>query len=161
MRSWLRVVAAVILLSGALGYAQEPRPQRPPPLPPMPGNGGDVYRDEIIAREKAGLEAMKTGDLAAFAAATADDALFVDGHGVASKAEVMKHLAGFRLKVYTMSEVRFVPVSADGGLVAYTLTETGTSQGKEFAAKVYVSAVWQRIAGRQWVCVFSQETAAK
>jgi len=53
-----------------------------------------------------------------------------------------------------------VPLSADSGLIVYTLTETGTSHGKEFAARVYVSSVWLTRGGK-WMCVLSQETAAK
>ena len=142
-----------ILLMGALGQPQQPRP-------PMPAGGGDVFRDEIVAHERAGLDALKAGDLAAFSEATADDAIFVDSHGLATKPEVAKNVAGFQLKDYTMSGVRFVPVSADGGLIAYTLTESGTSHGKDFSARVYVSSVWLR-SGGHWACVFSQETAAR
>jgi len=39
-------------------------------------------------------------------------------------------------------------------------TEKGVSHGKEFAAQVYVSSIWAK-RGSQWVCLFSQETAAK
>jgi len=59
-----------------------------------------------------------------------------------------------------MDDVRFVPVSADSGLIVYTLTESGTSHGKEFAAKVNVSALWLKRDGK-WLCAFSQETAAR
>ena len=149
-------VGLLVLLSGALACAQQPGQ---PPLPQMPANGGDVYRDQIIASERAGLEAQKSGDTTVFAAAASDDALFVDSHGTASKAEKLKELAGLRLTEYTMTGVRFVPVSAEGGLVSYTLTESGSSQGKKFSARFYVSSVWVR-SGRQFVCVFSQETVA-
>jgi len=145
-----------ILLYGVLAGAQQPRPQ---PLPQMPANGGDVYRDEIIAHERTGLDALKSGDVAAFADATTDDAIFVDAHGLATKPQVVKNVSDLRLTDYTMADVRFVPVSAEGGLVSYTLTESGTSHGKQFSARVYVSSVWVR-SGRDFVCVFSQETPA-
>ena len=72
----------------------------------------------------------------------------------------MKNVAGFRLSDYTMTDVRFVALSADAGLIVYRVAETGTSHGKEFAAKVHVSSLWLRRGGR-WLCMFSQETAAK
>jgi hypothetical protein len=146
----------LILCCWVLAEAQQPRPQ---PLPQMPANGGDVYRDEIIAHERAGLEALKSGNVAAFAGATTDDAIFVDAHGLATKPQVVKNVSDLRLTDYSMADVRFVPVSAEGGLVAYTLTESGTSHGKPFSARVYVSSVWVR-SGRDFVCVFSQETPA-
>jgi ketosteroid isomerase-like protein len=117
-------------------------------------------RQRVVAKEQEGLNALKTGDLAAFASSLAEDAVFVDAHGPATKAEVVEHTAGFRLQEYTMDDVRFVQLSATSGLIAYTLTEKGTSHGREFAAKVYVSALWAERRDK-WVCVFSQETAAK
>lgn len=59
-----------------------------------------------------------------------------------------------------MEHVRFVPLSAKSGLIAYKISETGTSHGKSFSAKVYVSAIWAERGGK-WVCLFSQETAAR
>ncbi len=86
--------------------------------------------------------------------------MFVDGAGVASKEQVVKNVAGFQLRDYTIADVRFVALSANSGLIAYRLAETGTSHGKEFAAKVYVSSLWVRRGGK-WLCAFSQETAAR
>src|SRR5471032_2782793 len=48
--------------------------------------------DEIISQERAGLEALKKGDLAAFAKSTSDSAIFIDPHGLATKDEVMKNV---------------------------------------------------------------------
>jgi ketosteroid isomerase-like protein len=157
MKGWGVTKGALpILFCGLIAGAQQPRPQ---PLPQMPANGGDVYRDQIIAHERAALDALKSGDVAAFAAVTTDDGIFVDAHGLATKPQAVKNVSDLRLTDYTMADVRFVPVSAEGGLVAYTLTESGTSQGKPFSARVYVSSVWVH-SGRDFVCVFSQETPA-
>jgi len=147
---------SVILLMAALGYAQ---PQQSAPAR-HENFRGDGLGAQIVAQERAGLDALKTGDLAAFAASTADEAIFVDAHVPASKAEVIEHTAEFRLHEYSMDDVRFVPVSADSGLIVYTLSESGTSHGKEFSARVHVSSLWLRRGGR-WLCLFSQETAAK
>jgi ketosteroid isomerase-like protein len=143
-----RVVAPLVLLTASLGISS-------------PANAQEVaLRDQIAAQERAGMDALKTGDLAAFAASIAEEAVFVDDHGPATKAEVVQHTAGFRLREYTMTDVRFVPLSADSGLIAYTSAESGTSHGKEFSAKVHVSSVWAKRGGK-WLCLFSQETAAK
>jgi hypothetical protein len=124
------------------------------------GNTPDSMRAQIVASERAGLDCLKTGDITTFASLTADDAVFVGSLGPASKAEVIEHTTGFRLTDYSMDDIRFVPVSADSGLIAYKITETGTAHGKEFTARVYVSALWARRQGK-WVCLFSQETVAK
>jgi hypothetical protein len=120
----------------------------------------ESLRQLIVAKETQGLEDLKSGDLKEFAESTSDEAVFVDAHGAASKAEVVEHTAQFRLTEYSMDDVRFMRISEDSGLIVYTLTEKGTSHGKEFAAKVYVSSLWAKRAGK-WVCLFSQETAAK
>jgi ketosteroid isomerase-like protein len=125
----------------------------------MPMNGGDVNRDEILAQERAELEALKNGDLATVGAALTDDALFVDSNGILRKPEMLKLLGDVKLKDYTMSDVRLVPVSPDNGVVSYTLTESGTRQGQAFSAKVFVSSAWVR-NGRLYQCVFSQKTVA-
>jgi len=116
--------------------------------------------DEILANERRGLDALRVGDLATFGGSTADDAVFIDAHGVANKADVMRNVAQFRLSDYTIEDVQLVPLSPDSGLIAYTLTEQGTSHGRQFRAKAYISALWARRAGT-WYCLFSQETGAK
>ncbi|MGA2096145.1 MAG: hypothetical protein ABSH39_07595 [Candidatus Acidiferrum sp.] len=54
----------------------------------------------------------------------------------------------------------FVPISKDTGLVSYKTTEKGNSHGHEFTSLVYVSSVWTH-RGDKWLCLFSQETAAR
>jgi ketosteroid isomerase-like protein len=175
-------VAAAVLAAGVV-RAQDPddhtpsapaqpaagqrgaRGQRPEPLPQMPGNGGDVNRDALIAAARAGLDALKTGDVAGYEAMITDDAVIVDADGLERKPDLVKRLADMQLKDYTMSDVRFVPVSSDNGVVSYTLTESGTDHGKPFTAKMNVSSVWERGGGGfgrgGYVCVFQQETPAK
>jgi hypothetical protein len=54
----------------------------------------NTLQSKILAKERQGLDCLKTGNLAEFAALTADDAVFVDAHGPASKAEVVKKHVG-------------------------------------------------------------------
>jgi hypothetical protein len=117
-------------------------------------------KQQIVSKEREGLDALKTGNLELFGNLTADDAVFVDARGPANKAQVVKNVAGFRLSEYSMDDLRFVPISAKSGLITYKISEKGVSHGKEFAAQAYISALWTK-RGSKWVCVFSQETAAK
>ena len=149
-----RQVSLILILLVAIGYAQ---PQKSAEASESPT---DALRERIVAQERAGLDALKTGDLTVFGASTADDAIFVDAHGPATKAEVMEHTAEFRLHDYTMADVKFIPLSADSGLIVYTLTESGASHGKEFTARVYVSSLWLKRDGK-WLCEFSHETGAR
>lgn len=120
----------------------------------------ETLKKHIIAKEREELDTLKTGDLKLFAALIADDAVFVDDHGPATKAAIVSHTADFRLSEYAMDDIRFVPVSRDSGLITYKIAEKGASHGHEFSTTVYVSALWaQRNA--KWICLFSQETAAR
>jgi hypothetical protein len=115
---------------------------------------------QIVAKEREGLDALKAGNVELFGNLTADDAVLVDAQGPASKAQVLKNVAGFRLTDYAMEDVRFVPLSATSGLIIYKISEKGISHGKEFAAQAYVSSIWTERGGK-WVCLFSQETGAR
>jgi ketosteroid isomerase-like protein len=133
---------------------------------PVPGDpdqtapGTSSMERQIVAKEREGLEALKSADLKTFGDLTADDAVFVDAAGPAGKAQVLKNVEGFKLVDYTMKDVRFVAISSKSGLISYTINEKGASHGHEFAADVYVSSVWVKRQS-QWLCVFSQETAAR
>lgn len=148
-------VLTLALLMVALGYAQAQKGAEP-----ASPTRADGLQEQIVAQERSGLDALKTGDLTTFGASTADDAIFVDAHGPASKAEVMEHTAEFRLHDYTMADVRLVKLSPDSGLIVYTLTESGSSHGKDFTARVHVSSLWLKKDGK-WLCEFSQETGAR
>jgi hypothetical protein len=121
---------------------------------------GQSMQEKVSAKEREGLEALKTGDIAHFGELTAEDAIFVDPHGTATKAEVLKNVGGFRLTDFTIEDVNFLQLSDKAGLIAYKLTEKGVTHGKEFTAIVYVSSIWAERGGK-WLCEFSQETAAR
>jgi len=120
----------------------------------------DSLEQQIVAKEREGLDALKAGDLTLFGNLTADDAVFVDSRGPAGKAQVMSNVAGFRITEYTMADVKYLRISRDSGLISYKITEKGVSHGKEFAAQVYVSSIWAKRGGK-WACLFSQETEAR
>ncbi len=114
-------------------------------------------QDQILAKEREELDALKTGNIAAFANLLADEAVFLNSHGASNKAEVVQHIADLKLLDYSMEDVRFVPVAPKTGLIVYKLTQKGASNGKEFTGKANVSALWSEREGK-WVCLFSQET---
>ena len=114
----------------------------------------------ILAKEREELDCLRSGDMAKFAGLLAEDAVFVDSHGSAGKAEVVRNTAEVRLLSFEMEDVRFVPLSGKSGLLIYRLSETGTSHGKPFSAKVHASAIWVERDGK-WLCVFSQESPAR
>jgi hypothetical protein len=122
--------------------------------------GDSSMEKEITAGERESLEALKTGDLEKFSKLSADEAIFVDTDGPADKTQVLKNVAGFKITEYSMENVAFLPLSANTGFVTYKLNEKGISHGKEFDGHAFVSSIWTQRAGK-WVCLFSQETAAR
>jgi len=134
----------------ALGAAQSPESG-------AASAAGASMEQQIVAKEREGLDALQTGDLERFGRLTAEDAILVDERGPATKAQVLRNVAGFRLSDYSMENVQFVAVSKDSGLITYKITEKGASHGRQFAAQVYVSSLWAK-RGNEWVCLFSQET---
>lgn len=125
-----------------------------------PSSDDGALKDQIVAKEREGLDTLKRGDLAHFGELTAEDAVFVDAMGPATKAEVQEHTAGFRLTDYTMEDVRFVRTGERSGLISYKITEKGNSHGHDFVVQVYVSSAWAERDGK-WVCLFSQETGIR
>jgi hypothetical protein len=120
----------------------------------------NTLEKQIVDKEREGLDALKTGDTDHFGRLMARDAVFVDDHGPATRADVLQHVGGFKLLSYSMADVRFVPITARSGLIVYTITESGTSHGHKFSAKAYVSSLWEQ-RGNDWLCLFSQETGTK
>jgi hypothetical protein len=160
--SALIIIVAVIALSSVLLLA-EPKisTATSPPREFLAAKDNDVsLEQQIVAKEREGLDALKAGNLERFANLTADDGVFVDAQGPASKATVVKNVAGFTLSEYSMENIQFVPIAANSGLITYKIYEKGASHGKEFAAQAYVSSIWME-RGKEWVCLFSQETAVR
>ena len=124
-------------------------------------NAGDIsLEQQVVAKEREGLDALKSGNVELFGNLTADDAVLVDAHGPATKAQVLKNVAEFTLSDYSMDNLQFVPLSPNSGLITYKISEKGVSHGKEFAAQAWVSSIWSH-RGDKWLCVFSQETGAR
>ena len=124
-------------------------------------NAGDIsLEQQLVAKEREGLDALKSGNVELFGNLTADDAVLVDAHGPATKAQVLKNVAEFTLSDYSMDNLQFVPLSPNSGLITYKISEKGVSHGKEFAAQAWVSSIWTH-RGDKWLCVFSQETGAR
>ncbi len=115
---------------------------------------------QIVSKEREGLDALKSGNVQRFADLTDEDGVFIDAEGPATKAQVMKNVAAFTLTEYSMDDLKFVALSKDSGLITYKIHEKGISHGKEFDARAYVSSIWTK-KGKNWLCIFSQETGAR
>ena len=152
--AWFAVLAAVIVGSFA------DRSTLPARANNSHKDGPSQLQAEIVAKERQELEALKNGKIEEFSDLMAEEAIFMDSHGSASKAEVIGHLGDLKLFEYAMADIKFVAVSPQSGVIAYKLTQKGRENGKDFADTVYVSALWVRRNGK-WVCLFTQESPAQ
>jgi ketosteroid isomerase-like protein len=147
-------VGSAALLGGRRAVAADP-----PAASPTATTAETSLGQQILSKEREELDAQKAGNFNAFGNLIADEAVVVDGDGPASKAEMIKRSEGIRLSEYSINDEKFLPISADTGLISYYITAKGTlSNGKLFTAAVYVSALWTK-RGNDWVCLFHQETA--
>ena len=154
-----RAVAAIsVLLVGAAGTGSSAMRGVPSTL--GTADQATALRDLIVSKERQELDSLKSGDRKTFSDLIADDAVFVDPRGAATKDAVVESTAELKLHEYSMDDIRFLPISEDAGLICYKLTEKAVSHGREMAGQVYVSATWLRRNDR-WVCIFSQETPLK
>src|ERR1043165_1129600 len=104
------MAVTVVLAGGRLAISQEKAQdtaQDKKAMTPM-----DVLREQIVAKERQELDALKSGNAQEFASLIAEEAVFVDPRGTAGKAEVVQHVTDFKLLEYSMTDVRFVPLSA-------------------------------------------------
>jgi hypothetical protein len=161
MKTSLALSAAVMMILFGLFLLARPRTSVAAAQSVDSGGAStDSIEQQVVSHEREGLDALKVGDVDHFGNLTADDAVLVDAHGPATKARVLKNVAGFRLTDYTMDDIRFIPLSATSGLIAYKISEKGVSHDREFAVQAYVSSIWTQRGGK-WVCLFSQETGAR
>jgi ketosteroid isomerase-like protein len=156
------IVVAAIAVSSALflGWSKNSVVAAPSVEFRESSDNDSSMEHRIVAKEREGLDALKTGNLDQFGNLTADDAVFVDAMGPASKSQVVKNVAGFTLTDYTMDDIRYVPLSGKSGLITYKISEKGVSHGRQFEAHAYISSIWTK-RGKGWVCLFSQETVSK
>jgi hypothetical protein len=68
----------------------------------------EAMQQQIVAKEREGLDALKAGNVQRFGELTADDALLVDAAGAASKTQVLANVNGFTLTDYSMENVQFL-----------------------------------------------------
>ena len=117
-------------------------------------------KDQIVAKEREELEALKSADYKKFADLIADDAIFLNAGGPGTKSQVVENSSRFKVLDFSMDDIQFVPLTGNSGIVIYKLTQKASAGGREFTSVVHASATWVQRDGR-WVSIFSQETPAR
>jgi hypothetical protein len=113
--------------------------------------------DDLEAKERQILEALKKGDMQAFGNLLADDAIEVTDHGVNSKAQIIETLKGATLLEYTMTDAKVTPIDKDASLFTYRTKGKFSAHGQEGAFDALATTVWVKRGGK-WLAFFHQET---
>lgn len=117
-----------------------------------------VSADEIINRERQLSDAVRSKNLDAFTAATADDMLYVTADGVYEKARTLEILRKLDLTEYTLSDFRVVAADKDAAVVTYKTSLKGSYEGQPLPpGQQYESSAWVNRGGR-WLNVYHQDS---
>lgn len=116
---------------------------------------------EIIAKEKAVWDTLKTKDYAAFGNALANDYIEITDGGVFDKAAILADVKDFTLSDTTFSDWKMLPIDNDAVMITYTLNLKGSFKGEDVPPGPYrAAAAWVNRDGK-WLGFYFQQTLVK
>jgi hypothetical protein len=116
---------------------------------------------QIIADERAINEAVAKGDMKAFHANIAADAVGVDPGGISkvNAPDFDKMLLATKIQSWNIDGSQFYWVNDNTVMHMYRWTGKGTYQGQPIPSPTWASTLWTNKGGK-WTAVFHQETSA-
>ena len=142
------VLAVLVVMAAALG-AQTPA-----------ASSHAAVEKQIVTMERAINEAVAKGDMKAFHANIAADAMSVDGNGVMKvNADMDKMLLASKIQSWNIDGSQFHWINDTSVVHMYRWTGKGTYEGQPIPSPTWSSTVWANKSGK-WVAVFHQETTA-
>ena len=121
-------------------------------------------RDEIIDLEKSYWNAMKSKDGSLSATLSGETSLVTGAQGVSSIAKskmgAMTESGKWTLNSYAFDDVEVVTPAADVAIIAYTVSQNVTMDGKTQDLRAADSSTWIRGQGG-WECHAHSETFLK
>ena len=123
-------------------------------------SGAMVSESDIIAKEKASWDAIKTKDWDGFGKMLASDYIEILDDGVHDKTSALTEIKDFDLSDVTFADWKMLPIDKDAVIITYTATAKAKFKGEAVPPGPYreVSAYVNR--NGEWVTVFYQETLA-
>src|ERR1700759_4029897 len=119
-----------------------------------------VSQADLEAKERQVGDAIKAKNWDTFGGFLSDDFTLVGRDGIYDKAKTLDYLKKYDLTEYTFSDIKFVKVDDDLGVLIYTSTEKSNYDGKpspESDKTIYNASAWANRGGK-WVGVFHQAT---
>lgn len=116
---------------------------------------------EIIAKEKAAWDSLKTKDYAAFGNLLANDFIEVTDGGVFDKAGSIANAKDFNVTDTTFSGWKMLPIDNDAVILTYDLSLKATFKGEAVPPGPYrAAAAWVNRDGK-WLGFYYQQTLVK
>jgi hypothetical protein len=116
---------------------------------------------EITAREKAGWDAIKKKDFAAFGKLLTSDFIDVEDDGVYDKAGSIASMKDYDLSDITFSDWKMLTIDKDAVILTYKLNLKATNKGQALPAGPYRAAAAYVNRDGQWLGIYFQQTLAK
>jgi ketosteroid isomerase-like protein len=114
---------------------------------------------QIEAMERSLNAAIQKGDINAFKANIAEDAVSMDGNGPMPIAEFLKMFNQFKVTSFTIDQAKVTFLNDTAAVITYRWTGKGTMMGQPVPSPTWASTTWLKRGGK-WVAVFHQETLA-
>jgi hypothetical protein len=116
---------------------------------------------DMIAKEKAAWDTLKTKDYAAFGNLLASDYIEVTDSGVFDKAGILADVKDFSVTDTTFSDWKMLPINNDAAIITYTLNLKGSFKGEDVPPGPYrAAAAWVNRDGK-WLGFYYQQTLVK
>lgn len=116
---------------------------------------------DIIAKEKAAWDTLKTKDYVAFGNMLTSDYIGVTDEGVMDKAGSVADVKDFIPTDVTFSDWKMLPIDNDSVILTYNVTVKATYKGKDLPPGPYrAAAAWVNRDGK-WLALFYQQTPVK
>ncbi len=126
-----------------------------------PASSHAAVEKQIIANERAINDAVAKGDMKAFHATIATDAVGIDPGGISkvNAPEFDKMLLATKIQSWNMDGSQFYWVNDNTVVHMYRWTGKGSYEGQPIPSPTWASTVWSNKSGK-WMAVFHQETTA-
>jgi hypothetical protein len=114
----------------------------------------------LQSKEEAGWQAWKDHNAKPVEASFTDDSISIaDGGVFKGKQQVLKSITDSRCVVnsFSLSDFSYMWLDKDTVVMTYAATQDATCEGKQQAAKVLATSIWQKKGGK-WLSPFHQET---
>lgn len=115
---------------------------------------------EIIAKEKAGWDALMKKDWGAFEKMLASDYVEILDNGVHDKTAALANVKDLEISDATFTNWKMLPIDQDAVILTYSATVKGTFKGEAFPAGPYLEAAAYVNRNGEWLAIYFQETLA-